>query len=147
MTSRRNDTAGGALSSGNDEGSASPTTAESSGAMSVENAPFAAVRGERSKSVTGETLTRGHRRADTPRARREPEGGEQTDPFDRWVDRQLRALYGPVADEPVPPRLRELIERASEGRDGGAGADDDQAGDPDGDGDADAGDDPGDERA
>ncbi|MFP4360778.1 MAG: NepR family anti-sigma factor [Alphaproteobacteria bacterium] len=69
--------------------------------------------------------------------RREPDGGRAGDPFDRWVDRQLQCLYGPVADEPIPPRLRALLERAGRAVDDttdGGGADDGARKGEDGDG-------------
>lgn len=32
-------------------------------------------------------------------------------PFDRWLEKQLGALYDEIASEPVPDRLVKLIER------------------------------------
>ena len=58
---------------------------------------------------------------------RRDDDGAADDPFDRWVDRQLRSLYGPVADEPIPPRLRELLEQTGRAVDDG----DDDGGDGD----------------
>ena len=63
--------------------------------------------------------------------RRDDDGGGAEDPFDRWVDRQLRSLYGPVADEPIPPRLRELLEQTGRAVDAADDGDDD-GGDGDG---------------
>jgi hypothetical protein len=68
-------------------------------------------------------LTRGHQRAGTSTGRRDAQSGTASDPFDSWVDRQLRSLYGPVVDEPLPPRLRALLDAAAhddEGTDPGA---------------------------
>jgi hypothetical protein len=55
--------------------------------------------------------------------RRDDDDGATDDPFDRWVDRQLRSLYGPVVDEPIPPRLRELLEQTGRAVDAAAGDD------------------------
>ena len=71
---------------------------------------------ERYRSATGETLTRRHERT------RQHDGGGTADPFDRWVDRQLRTLYGPVVDEPMPPRLRAILEEAGRAVDDTAGS-------------------------
>jgi hypothetical protein len=54
---------------------------------------------------------------------RRDDDGAADDPFDRWVDRQLRSLYGPVVDEPIPPRLRELLEQTGRAVDAAAGDD------------------------
>lgn len=75
--------------------------------------------------------------------RREPDGGRAGDPFDRWVDRQLQCLYGPVADEPIPPRLRALLERAGRAVDDTANGGSGEAGGTGDDGGTDGGDDAG----
>jgi len=141
------------LSCQNDEGSFPPTTVSRSAEGRAvgrweADAPSGGAAG-RSRSATGETLTRRHQRAERVSARSEQDGGRTDDPFDRWVDRQLRALYGPVVDEPVPPRLRALLEQAgravdaaAEGRDG-TSSDGTADGDSADDGDADRGDDGG----
>ena len=33
-------------------------------------------------------------------------------PFDTWLDRQLRAMFGAVAEQPLPPTLLRLMEQA-----------------------------------
>jgi hypothetical protein len=112
------------LSCENDEGSfpqtAGPIATDGRGAARfTAEAPWSGVAG-RSQSATGETLTRRHQRAERYPAHRDERAGEGNDPFDRWVDRQLDKLYGPVVDEPMPPRLRALLEGAGRGADEGA---------------------------
>ncbi|NBB68776.1 MAG: hypothetical protein GVY33_00405 [Alphaproteobacteria bacterium] len=69
----------------------------------------------RPHSVTGVTLTRRHQRAGRYTTPSDEPSGASGDPFDHWVDRQLRSLYGPVVDEPLPPRLRALLDAAAHG--------------------------------
>jgi hypothetical protein len=79
-------------------------------------------------------LTRRDRRAEQEDSRRDHGAPEPADPFNRWVDRQLHSLYGPVAEEPIPPRLRALLDKAAEAvdgsqqgaADGATGGDDDE---------------------
>jgi len=33
----------------------------------------------------------------------------QEKPFDAWLDNQLKALYEPLAEEPVPPEMIDLV--------------------------------------
>lgn len=49
----------------------------------------------------------------SPRPRRNPpaEAG-----FDSWLNRSLRASFGEVAQEPVPPELLELIRRNTQAK-------------------------------
>jgi hypothetical protein len=145
LTTGRNDPEGPALSCQNDEGSSAPTTVPGAAARCSEvclavDAPRDGVAG-RSRSATGETLTRRHQRAERSPARRDQDGGRADDPFDRWVDRQLHALYGPVVDEPMPPRLRTLLARAGRAVAGAADDGDDGAGSDGSDGTAGEGDD------
>jgi hypothetical protein len=131
LTTSRNDPEGSALSCQNDEGSSPPTTVP--GAVASLNDPgfMADAPGDaagRSRSATGETLTRRHQRAERSTARCGDGGGAADDPFERWVDRQLRALYGPVADEPLPPRLRALLDRAERAADRTSEAEGDRRG-------------------
>ena len=78
----------------------------------------------RSRSATDDTLTRRHERAGRSATPSDDQSGVAGDPFDSWVDRQLRSLYGPVVDEPLPPRLRALLDAAAGGDDPAPPADD-----------------------
>lgn len=117
------------LSSENDQGSSTPVAApDVTGGLPeadiAAGVPEGGMAG-RSRSATGETLTRRHQRAERSPAGRDEGGGAAGDPFDRWVDRQLRTLYGPVVEEPLPPRLRALLEEAGRAiEEAGDGADD-----------------------
>lgn len=109
MTARRNVSGGPALPSENNDGSSAWPVGGEASQLGATAAPGETTG--RSGSATGETLTRRHQRAERPPASGERTADDGHDPFSRWVDRQLRTLYGPVADEPIPPKLRELIDR------------------------------------
>ncbi len=127
MTGRRNVSGGSVLPSENNDGSSPPPVGAEARRLGAATAPGATVG--RSASATGETLTRRHQRAERPPASGERAAGDGQDPFSRWVDRQLRSLYGPVVEEPMPPKLRELIDRNLAGRDDdGEGGDDEGGG-------------------
>jgi hypothetical protein len=40
-----------------------------------------------------------------------PPASRETPAFDRWLHKQLHALYDPIAREPLPDELIALIER------------------------------------
>ncbi len=45
-----------------------------------------------------------------------PGTARETSAFDRWLHRQLHALYGPIASEPLPDDLIALVDRDAEKR-------------------------------
>lgn len=128
MRRGRNDPEDAALSRQNDQGPSLPSRTIGAFRGLTEATPRVDAPGSaggRSRSWTGERLTRRHQRAERSPVRRDDDGGGAEDPFDRWVDRQLRSLYGPVADEPIPPRLRELLEQTGRAVDAADDGDDD----------------------
>ncbi len=51
-----------------------------------------------------------------PPTRYPPPSRSADDGFDRWVDRQLQELFDEVAAEPVPDRLRRLVDHLEAGK-------------------------------
>ncbi|UPY39435.1 hypothetical protein [Sediminicoccus sp. KRV36] len=54
---------------------------------------------------------------DMPAARRKGRRGRDAAPdaaFDLWLDRGLNAMFGKVAEEPIPPELLAMIEKSRE---------------------------------
>jgi len=121
VTARRNDPEGSALSYQDDEGSSQAimvtgAVCRRAGQWFGAKVRIDGTRG-RPRSVTGVTLTRRHERAGRSTTPSDEPSGASGDQFDYWVDRQLRSLYGPVVDEPLPPRLRALLDVAARGDD------------------------------